>query len=127
MTEITRWDEGGPWAPRFGYVRALRVGDTVIVSGTTGTDESGNPAGPGGYEQARAALAKIREAIDHLAPEAVIVRTRVYVTDISGWEDVGRAHAEMFGDRPPVSTLIEVSSLVSPELVVEIEAEAVVV
>ena len=127
MTEITRWDEGGPWAPRFGYVRALRVGDTVIVSGTTGTDEAGRAAGPGGYEQARAALVKIRAAVDQLAPGAVIVRTRVFVTDISGWEEIGRAHAEMFAEQPPASTLIEVSALVSPELVVEIEAEAVVV
>ncbi len=117
-----------PWARTVGYSRAVRVGPFVHVTGTIGCDESGRMIGDGdAYAQAVAAIRKIENALRSAgASLADVVRTRIYVTDIDQWEHVGRAHAEHFADIRPATTMIEVSRLITPEAVVEIEADAVI-
>jgi enamine deaminase RidA (YjgF/YER057c/UK114 family) len=112
--------DGVPWEQGVGYARAVRVGAHVFVSGTTAP-------GPDAYAQAKAALAKIEAALKQAGAELRhVVRTRIYVTDIAQWEAVGRAHAEVFGTIRPAATMVEVRRLIAPELLVEIEADAVV-
>ncbi len=123
-----RYSTGTKWEPVVGYSRALRVGSTVHVSGTTATNEESRVVGEGDpYRQTVRALGNIREALEALgASLADVVRTRIYVTDISSWEAVGRAHGEVFGEIRPATSMIEVSRLVDPAMLVEIEAVAVV-
>jgi enamine deaminase RidA (YjgF/YER057c/UK114 family) len=118
---------GSPWEDVVGYSRAVRVGDTVHVAGTTAVRD-GRVVAPGdAYGQARVALEILVAALAECgASPADVVRTRLYVTDIRDWEAVGRAHGEVFADVRPASTLVEVSALIHPDLLVEIEAEAVV-
>lgn len=117
---------GAPWEAKFGYTRAVRVGPCIKVSGTTGVDENGQVVG-GAYEQSRQALEIIRNALAELdAGMSDVVRTRVFVTNVADWEEVGRAHADAFSEAPPASTLVEVSGLIDPAMLVEIEAEAYV-
>lgn len=115
---------GSPWEPKFGYSRAVRVGPWVLVAGTTGSDAEGKAVGDI-YAQTRAALAKIEHALgEGGATMADVVRTRIFVTRIDDFDEVARAHAQVFGAIRPASTLVEVSALVAPDLLVEIEADA---
>lgn len=117
---------GAPWAARAGYSRAVRVGNVVHVSGTVAVDEHGAIAHPGDpYGQARRALEIILGALAEAGGEPRhVVRTRMYVADAARWEEVARAHGELFADIRPATTLVAVAGFVDPAILVEIEAEA---
>jgi enamine deaminase RidA (YjgF/YER057c/UK114 family) len=124
----TRYATGTPWEPRVGYSRAVRTGNVIQVSGTTATDEGGRLVGRGdAYLQAKQAIANIQRALEALGGRLEhVVRTRMYVIDISRWEEVGRAHGESFAAIRPATSMVEVSRLIDPDMLVEIEADAIV-
>lgn len=128
MTQRQLVSSGAMWEPVVGYSRAVRVGPWVSVAGTTAAADGGGAVGGDDIgAQAREALRRVVAALEQAGagPEHV-VRTRMFVTDISGWEKVGRAHGEVFGEIRPATSMVEVSRLIDPALLVEIEADAVV-
>lgn len=119
---------GVPWELSVGYSRAVRVGNTVAVAGTIASDENGTIVGEGdAYAQTAYVLIKIERAL-HEAGASLrdVVRTRIFVADISRWEEIGRAHGEFFREIRPAATMVEVSRFITPAALVEIEADAII-
>ena len=128
MTERQIIASGAPWEALFGYSRAVRVGDTVHVAGTTASDEDGHVVGVDDVAaQTRYIFQKIEKALKEAgASMSDVVRTRMFVTDISQWEAIAQVHGAFFADVRPVATMVEVARLIDPAMLIEIEVEAIV-
>jgi enamine deaminase RidA (YjgF/YER057c/UK114 family) len=127
MTDFERVHSGAPWEAHVGYCRALKAGNLVFITGTAAVEPDGTVHAPGdGYLQTIRCLAIIRTALRDLGVGMDrVTRTRMYVTDIDRWKEFGRAHAEVFGAHPPTTTMIEIRRLIHPDMLIEIEADAV--
>lgn len=126
--QIQRILSGASWESKVGYCRGLRVGNQIYISGTAPIDATGGVFAPGdAYAQAKRCFEIIQQALQDLdADLSNIVRTRMFVTDISRWAEFGKAHQEFLGENPPVTTMVEVKSLIEPTMLIEIEVDAVV-
>ena len=128
MTKRLNISSGAKWEDIVGYSRAVRIGNVIETAGTTALDENGNVVGIGNpYEQTKFILAKIEKALIAAGGTLQdVIRTRMFVTDISRWEEIGRAHGEYFKAIKPASTMVEVRALINPEMLIEIEVTAIV-
>ena len=128
MTNRLNISSGVKWEDIVGYSRAVRIGNVIEVAGTTAIDEAGNLVGADDpYEQTKYILSKIEKALVTAGGTLRdVMRTRIFTTDISRWEEIGRAHGEFFSDIKPASTMVEVKALINPDLVVEIEATVII-
>jgi enamine deaminase RidA (YjgF/YER057c/UK114 family) len=128
LAERRTLSSGAAWEPLVGYSRAVRVGDWISVAGTTAELVNGQPAGGTDLaEQTRSAIRRIAAALGQLGAQlSDVVRTRIFLTDITRWEAAGRVHGEFFADVRPVASMIEIRALIDPRLLVEIEADAIV-
>ena len=124
----TNYSSGAKWEDIVGYSRAVKIGNTIEVTGTVAVDENSDlVGGNNAYEQTKFILQKIEKVLERAGASLKdVVRTRMFVTDISRWEEYGKAHGEFFKDIKPCTTMVEVSKLISPEYLIEIEATAVV-
>ncbi len=127
IMEFQRTYSGAPWEAKVGYCRALRAGDHIYVTGTAPVDENGGCFAPGdAYAQAQRCFEIMRGALQNLGADLNdVVRTRMFVTDISRWQEYGRAHGEIFASHPPATTMVEVKALIDPQMLIEIEADAI--
>ncbi|HEY9165270.1 MAG TPA: RidA family protein [Candidatus Kryptonia bacterium] len=125
--KLERTFSGAKWESRIGYCRAVKAGNHIFVSGTAPVGEDGKTYAPGdAYEQTKRCLEIVSRALKDLGAEmSQVVRTRMFVTDISRWAEYGKAHQEYFGEHPPATSMVEVRSLIDPAMLIEIEAEAV--
>ncbi len=128
MKQRQHYSSGVKWESIVGYSRAIRIGDQIFITGTTATDENGEIVGPGdAYVQTVQVIRNIERALKALGGSLNdVVRTRMFVRDISRWEEYGRAHGEFFGEIKPCATMVEVSRLIDDRMLIEIEADAVV-
>jgi enamine deaminase RidA (YjgF/YER057c/UK114 family) len=128
MSKRLNISSGVKWEDIVGYSRAVKIGNVIEVAGTTALDEEGNIVGANDpYIQTRYIIAKIEKALNSAgASRTDVARTRIFTTDISRWEEIGRAHGEFFREIKPASTMVEVSALINPEMMVEIEATAII-
>lgn len=125
--EFKRVFTGSPWEPKIGYCRAIKAGNQIYVTGTAPVGDDGQVVAPGDpYRQTKRCFEIIEKAIKNLGADlSQVVRTRLYVSDISKWQEYGRAHGELFAKNPPATTMVEVKSLIDPKMMVEVEADLV--